>query len=143
MEHMLLEGFLGRFQQPLAGSGDTTREDDSLRIDHRGIVGESEAQGFTCAAECLNGHRIALVTHFCNHSWRQLRHTAHLSRLGRLSHHLTGRTDDTLRGRIGFQTAFVATATQTTVMLHTRVSYLSSIAVRTQLHASVGIKTTT
>ena len=41
-EDMLLKRFLQWFIQPLAGMGDTTRDDNSLRIDDRGVVSEAE-----------------------------------------------------------------------------------------------------
>ena len=141
MEHMLLEGLLGRFHQPLAGSGDAASEDDGFRINHGGIVGKSETQVLTRTTEGLYGHGVTLFTQLCYHPWRQLRHTAHLGSLARLCHHLTSRTDNTLRSRIGFQTALVATATQTAVMHHTRMTDLSGITVRPQFDASVGIYT--
>ena len=128
MEHMFLEGFLCGFHQPLTSPGDSASEDDGLRINHRGIVGKSKTQIFTRATECLYGHCVTLFTQFRYRPRCQLRQTTHLGNLARLCHHLTGRTDNALRGRIGFQTAFIATATQTAVVHHTRMTDLSGIA---------------
>ena len=41
-EDMILKRFLQRFIEPLAGMGDTTCDDNGLRIDDRGVISEAE-----------------------------------------------------------------------------------------------------
>ena len=122
---MRLKGLLNRIEEPLTRMGDTTRQDNRLRIDDRGIVGQSQSQDITRATEHLNSHLVTLFTTLEDGSRRQFLKVTHQRRGISLCHQLTGCAGDTCGPCISLQTTLMATTTRTTSIHDTGMSELT------------------
>ena len=125
---MLFKRLLDRIEEPLAGMGDTTSQDNGLRIDDRGIVGQSQSQDITCLFEDLLGHHVTLLTALKDGSRREFSQGAHQRRSIGFCHHLPGSADDAGSTSIGFEAPLMSTATQTTIVDYTGMPKLAGIS---------------
>ena len=125
-EDMLVERLTKRIEQPLASLGDTTRQDDGLRIEDGGVVGQPNTQKIACATERLDGHFVTLVTAFGNDTWRQVLNATHQRLFRRtLFHDLPCRHNNATCCTICFQTALLATVTLATMVHDTGMAELT------------------
>jgi len=125
---MLIKSIIDWFEKPFACPGDTTSEDNSLRIDNRSIVSQAHAKVMTCTAEDFNGHLVTLVTTLCDDTRRQLFQTTQQRGRVRFFHQFTSCLYNTIGTSISLKATFMTTAALTAILNDTGMTKLTSEA---------------